>query len=86
MWPDAKANPIGTCVQNLRPPTAEAGPPARIRLAFPSFPQQVVFPNIPAATLRMCKLCAPNALYELLLISCCVCRCSYQQRSNARSK
>jgi len=70
MWPDAKANPIGTCVQNLRPPTADSGPPARIRLAFPTFPQPVVFPNIPAAA---------GTLLDLALLPLCL-RCANELR------
>eukprot|EP01094_Clydonella_sp_ATCC50884_P017221 TRINITY_DN2958_c0_g2_i1.p1 TRINITY_DN2958_c0_g2~~TRINITY_DN2958_c0_g2_i1.p1 ORF type:complete len:1042 (-),score=355.45 TRINITY_DN2958_c0_g2_i1:555-3641(-) len=47
MWLDGKANPIGTCAQNLR--RTSSGRPTRIHLSFQSFPDPVVFPNIPAA-------------------------------------
>jgi hypothetical protein len=44
MWPDSKANPIGTCVENL----ATRNPP-KIHLCFSKYPQPVGFPTIKPA-------------------------------------
>eukprot|EP00007_Cunea_sp_BSH-02190019_P008525 CAMPEP_0174246080 /NCGR_PEP_ID=MMETSP0417-20130205/41892_1 /TAXON_ID=242541 /ORGANISM="Mayorella sp, Strain BSH-02190019" /LENGTH=1374 /DNA_ID=CAMNT_0015325931 /DNA_START=40 /DNA_END=4164 /DNA_ORIENTATION=- len=45
MWPDGRANPIGTCVENLRTIN-----PIELSLGFHSYPQPVAFPMlVPAA-------------------------------------
>ncbi len=41
MWPDAAANPIGTCVSNT-------GGPMALVVEFESYPLPVVFPTEPS--------------------------------------
>jgi len=45
MWPDGKANPIGTCVENLR-----SSKPVRITLGFHAYPQPIAFPKVEPVT------------------------------------
>ena len=43
MWLDEEANPIGTCMENVR---AENGKVPKIHISFHSYPMNVAFPNI----------------------------------------
>eukprot|EP01103_Thecamoeba_quadrilineata_P018313 TRINITY_DN690_c0_g2_i1.p1 TRINITY_DN690_c0_g2~~TRINITY_DN690_c0_g2_i1.p1 ORF type:complete len:1106 (+),score=228.82 TRINITY_DN690_c0_g2_i1:177-3320(+) len=63
MWPEGKANPIGTCVENL----LTHNPPI-VRLRFPSFPQPVAYPTLlPAAGYQ--EHPTPSASVEETLVS-----------------
>ncbi|KAH7815910.1 putative phosphoinositide 3kinase family, accessory domain [Monocercomonoides exilis] len=56
LWPDAAANPIGTCNGNMGDPNAPA-----LVVAFPSFPAPVVFPKELNAEEEKCFLVAEAA-------------------------
>jgi len=64
MWTEGEANPIGTCMENLR---AAPGTVPLLTLSFHSFPLEVAYPVLQPSVLFDARIPIPNASTEALL-------------------